>query len=94
MIFYNPFFPPYAKFPKPNYNPSSINTPKNNSDNTPKLPEKTQKNNCKQSHNLEIIYNILQETDTLIILALLYFLYTQDIKDTPLMLCLLLLLFD
>lgn len=89
MTFYNPFFPPFMKFPSKNY--TNNNKPVNN---IPKLPEKTEKNNCKQSSNLGIIYNLLQDTDTLIILALLYFLYSQEVKDMPLMLCLFLLLFD
>lgn len=36
----------------------------------------------------------LQETDSLILLALLYFLYTQKSSSSPLMICLLLLLLD
>ena len=40
------------------------------------------------------LQNYLKETDTLIILGLLFLLYSQETKDFSLMLCLLLLLFD
>lgn len=57
-----------------------------------------QNDNKKSNHqtpfNLGIFSNYLHETDNLIILALLYFLYTQKSSHMPLMLCLLLLLFD
>lgn len=56
--------------------------------------EKKQKNNCKKPLDIGLFYNYLQEPDTLIIIALLYFLYQQDSKDYSLMLCLFLLLFD
>lgn len=52
------------------------------------------KSNYKNPFNLGIFSNYLQETDNLIILALLYFLYTQKSSDMPLMICLLLLLLD
>lgn len=52
------------------------------------------KSNYKNPFNLGIFSNYLHETDNLIILALLYFLYTQKSSNLPLMLCLLLLLLD
>lgn len=48
----------------------------------------------KNSKSQGILQNYLKETDTLIILGLLFFLYTQENKDFSLMLCLFLLLFD
>lgn len=71
-----------------NSNPSNCQE-KNNCDH-----ENRQKNNCKKPLDIGLFYNYLQETDTLIIIALLYFLYQQDSKDYSLMLCLFLLLFD
>lgn len=64
---------------------------------------KTKEDNCKTSvpkvyqknfKSQGILQNYLKETDTLIILGLLFFLYTQENKDFSLMLCLFLLLFD
>ena len=56
--------------------------------------QKFKKSNYKNPFNLGIFSNYLQETDNLIILALLYFLYTQKSSDMTLMICLLLLLLD
>ena len=85
MTFYNPFFPPFINFPR------QVSTFSSN--NVEKLPQEIEvKKNCK--HNLGNTYNLFNETDTLIILAILFFLYKQDTKDVPLMLCLFLLLFD
>ena len=52
------------------------------------------KSNYKNPFNLGIFSNYLQETDNLIILALLYFLYTHKSSNMPFMICLLLLLLD
>ncbi len=52
------------------------------------------KSNYRNPFNLGIFSNYLQETDNLIILAILYFLYTQKSSNMPLMICLLLLLLD
>lgn len=86
MTFYNPFFPPFLNFPRPNFTNNSQVV-----DNTLKLPESTSE---KRSSPLPFLQNIFQDTDTLIILALLFFLYNQENRSLPLMLCLFLLLFD
>ncbi len=52
------------------------------------------KNSHKKPNNLEFLYDYFQDTDTLIILGLLYFLYNQETQHLPLMLCLFLLLFE
>lgn len=52
------------------------------------------KSNPKSSFSLGKFNDYLQETDSLILLALLYFLYTQKSSSGPLMICLLLLLLD
>lgn len=52
------------------------------------------KSNHKSSFGLGKFNDYLQETDSLILLALLYFLYTQKSSSGPLMICLLLLLLD
>ena len=52
------------------------------------------KSNHKSSFSLGKFNDYLQETDSLILLALLYFLYTQKSSSGPLMICLLLLLLD
>lgn len=100
MTFYNPFFPHFPRIP---YSPSTditqnVNksTHTHNSANNMESSRKTivpkvyQKNFKSQG----ILQNYLKETDTLIILGLLFFLYTQENKDFSLMLCLFLLLFD
>lgn len=79
MIFYNPFFPQYPRIPPPE---STKITPivNNNTSNNP-------------TQNIFSAFKKI-ETDTLIILGLLFILYTQESKDFSLMLCLLLLLFE
>lgn len=52
------------------------------------------KSNHKSSFGIRKFNDYLQETDSLILLALLYFLYTQKSSSGPLMICLLLLLLD
>lgn len=103
MIFYNPFFPPFPKYSNLNYNSSkenyknSINETKSTEETNKTMssntlaPIKTQKDNCKKPHSF---YNYLQNIDTLILIGLLYFLYNQENKNLPLMLCIFLLLFD
>ncbi len=87
MTFYNPFFPPFINFPR------QVSTFSSN--NVEKLPQEIEvKKNCKHNLGNNYTYNLFNETDTLIILAILFFLYKQDTKDVPLMLCLFLLLFD
>ncbi len=73
----------------------SVNNTKTiNKNITEELRSYSKKNNCKNPLNLGFLYNYFNDNDTLIILGLLFILYTQDSKDLPLMLCLLLLLLD
>ena len=78
--------------------PGNTENAQNPNTKNPSLPPIThnQFDNKKSNHqtplNLGIFSNYLHETDNLIILALLYFLYTQKSSNMPLMLCLLLLL--
>lgn len=67
-------------------------TQKNQDEKSPQI--KAQKNNHQHLPNIGKINDYLQETDSLILLALLYFLYTQKTSSGPLMICLLLLLLD
>lgn len=87
MIFYNPFIPQFHKYPIPNF-----------TDNTQKVEKKEDKkeDECKQQNISKInkFIDLIHEPDTLIILVILYFLYTQDTKNDSLMICLLLLLLD
>lgn len=87
MTFYNPFFPPFVNFPKhvSTFSPNNVE----------KLPQEIEnKKDCKHNLKNKYTYNLFDDSDTLIILAILFFLYKQNIKDVPLMLCLFLLLFD
>lgn len=61
---------------------------------TPNHQSDNKKSNHKSSIVLGKFNDYLQETDSLILLALLYFLYTQKTSNGPLMICLLLLLLD
>lgn len=61
---------------------------------TSKRQSDNKKSNPKSSFSLGKFNDYLQETDSLILLALLYFLYTQKSSSGPLMICLLLLLLD
>lgn len=70
-----------------------IVTSKNFSE-TSKRQSDNKKSNPKFSFSLGKFNDYLQETDSLILLALLYFLYTQKSSSGPLMICLLLLLLD
>lgn len=70
-----------------------IVTSKNFSE-TSKRQSDNKKSNPKSSFSLGKFNDYLQETDSLILLALLYFLYTQKSSSGPLMICLLLLLLD
>lgn len=70
-----------------------IVTSKNFSE-TSKRQSDNKKSNPKSSFSLGKFNDYLQETDSLILLALLYFLYTQKSSSVPLMICLLLLLLD
>lgn len=70
-----------------------IVTSKNFSE-TSKCQSDNKKSNPKSSFSLGKFNDYLQETDSLILLALLYFLYTQKSSSGPLMICLLLLLLD
>lgn len=100
MTFYNPFFP---HFPRISY-PQSTNATQNVNKSTHTHNScNNMEGNCKTSvpkvyqknfKSQGILQNYLKETDTLIILGLLFFLYTQENKDFSLMLCLFLLLFD
>lgn len=87
MIFYNPFIPQFHKYSIPN-----------STDNTQKVEKKEDKkeDKCKQQNISKInkFIDLIHEPDTLIILVILYFLYTQDTKNDSLMICLLLLLLD
>ena len=56
--------------------------------------EKKDKKNYKKSPNLGLFYNYFQETDNIIILGLLFFLYSQNSHKSPLSIILLMLLFD
>lgn len=81
------------------YNEKKESNPVIPSDFTQKNQEESpqtqaQKNNHQHLPNLGKINDYLQETDSLILLALLYFLYTQKTSSGPLMICLLLLLLD
>lgn len=75
--------------PKSNY----IDSEKNFSESFNSQPD-NKKSNHKSSFIIEKFNDYLQETDSLILLALLYFLYTQKTSNSPLMICLLLLLLD
>ena len=86
MTFFNPFFPPFYGFQNIN---STGNTQNANS-----LPEIAQKNNCENRSLQTNSHNLFKDTDTIIILAILFFLYNQEQKNFPLILCLFLLLFD
>lgn len=70
-----------------------IVTSKNFSE-TSKRQSDNKKSNPKSSFSLGKFNDYLQEPDSLILLALLYFLYTQKSSSGPLMICLLLLLLD
>ena len=61
---------------------------------TSKRQSDNKKSNPKSSFSLGKFNDYLQETDSRILLALLYFLYTQKSSSGPLMICLLLLLLD
>lgn len=104
MTFYNPFFPPFPRYSPQN---STRNTqseekkPNIEKTNSKKELESCQKNNSKPQKNnrrktldLGFLSNYLQDTDTLILLGLLFFLYNEDNKNLPLMFCLFLLLID
>lgn len=100
MTFYNPFFPHFPRLPysqSTNIN-QNVNNPTHthNSCNNIESSYKTSvpKVYQKKLKSQGILQNYLKETDTLIILGLLFFLYTQENKDFSLMLCLFLLLFD
>lgn len=125
MTFYNPFFPPFFRFPQvkstfnsscvdnshsnknvndssagnacsnKNVNNSNTRNPRNPCSNNGLilLPE-GKKNDCRKPQGFGFFYNLFQDTDSLIIIGLLYFLYNQEVKDFGLMLCLLLLLLD
>ncbi len=86
MTFYNPLFPPFLNFP----NHNSTIYPKPVENNLEKDNKKSCKNDFVQNHS----YNIFEASDSLIILSILYILYTQKKRNIPLMLCLFLLLFD
>lgn len=100
MTFYNPFFPHFPRIPYSSSTGTTQNVNNtthahnscNNSENNCKtnVPTLYQKNYKSQG----LLQNYLKETDTLIILGLLFFLYTQENKDFSLMLCLFLLLFE
>lgn len=114
MIFYNPFFPPFFRYPqiKSTFNSSSVDkqnkncsqenvskksTQNNDNGHTPSslaIPAKTQKKNHKKSQSFGFFYNFFQDSDSLILMGLLFFLYNQEDKNFGLMLCLFLLLFD
>ncbi len=85
MIFYNPLFPPFLP-PEPNLKLSS--------DSASDEPDFVDKKISKKSSFLDVFRNFSNEQDTLIILALLLFLYKQDLYKSPLAVVLLLLLFD
>lgn len=91
MTFYNPFFPPFPRYPVPK---STENPPYDEKNDTSKIEQKPQKNNCKKTLDLGFIRNYLQDTDTLILLGLLFLLYNEENKNLPLMFCLFLLLMD
>lgn len=97
MTFYNPFFPPFPRYPVPNSTknsqPEEKQTPQ--AQQAPKTPQKQNKKNNKQKPlDLGFIRDYLQETDTLILLGLLYLLYNQEKQDFPLMFCLFLILLE
>lgn len=103
MTFYNPFFPPFPRYPVQNSTKNTQIEEKNNRNTnqekqTLKLETKSnsqnQKNNCKKPIDLGFIRNYLEDTDTLILLGLLFFLYKEENKNLPLMFCLFLLLLD
>lgn len=100
MIFYNPFFPQFPRIP---YSPSTSAAQNVNNSTHTQNSRNNSESSCKT--NVPTVYqkkiksqgllqNYLKETDTLIILGLLFFLYTQENKDFSLMLCLFLLLFE
>lgn len=104
MTFYNPFFPPFPRYSHQNFSENSKGEEKK-CNQEQKIPQKDlefcqksnpklQKNNRKKSLDLGFISNYLQDTDTLILLGLLFFLYNEDNKNLPLMFCLFLLLMD
>ena len=104
MTFYKPFFnnvPPFnfnhAFRPSENiYEPdyeTQLDNPSLTSENEKKTISQI-KNNRNKSLKLNSFYDYLKETDNIIILALLFFLYIQKSPSKPLMLCLLLLLFE
>ena len=58
------------------------------------VEEKEKINNHQKSNKINKFLDLIYEQDTLIILVILYFLYTQDTRNDSLMICLLLLLLD
>ncbi len=104
MTFYNPFFPPFPRYSPQNSpknaqpeekksNTGSINS-KKQQETCQNSNSELQKNNRKKTLDLGFIHDYLQDTDTLILLGLLFFLYNEDNKNLPLMFCLFLLLMD
>ncbi|MCI8290940.1 MAG: hypothetical protein HFJ25_01610 [Clostridia bacterium] len=103
MTFYNPFFPPFPRYPVQNSTKNTQTEEKKKTNTTQeqqtlKSEEKnniqSQKNNRKKPLDLGFIRNYLEDTDTLILLGLLFFLYKEENKNLPLMFCLFLLLLD
>lgn len=86
MTFYNSFFPPISNFNTPSFH--KLNT---NVDNLNSIQEK---NNCKSDSNQNHLCNLFNETDTLLILSIIYLLYNQKEHNFPLIFCLFLLLLD
>lgn len=97
MTFYNPFFPPFPRYPTNNSTKNTQSEEKTNCNkeqSNSNIKQNNKKNNCKNPLDLGFISNYLQDTDTLILLGLLLFLYKEENKNLPLMFCLFLLLMD
>ena len=86
------FPPPYSNFYKANKKPRSpkqINSNSKKQENTKKEEQNTIENN-----NCINILGIKLYSDDLIILFILFILYNEHMRDSELMICLLLLLFS
>lgn len=92
MTFYNPFFPPFPRYPLPNSTPNT-QTGEKPEKSIPQIQE-SPKSNHKSSIDLSFITNYLKDTDTLILLGLLFLLYNEEKQNFPLMFCLFLILLE
>lgn len=102
MPFHLPFFPPYFSNPayRYTYNQNTLSNPKNTiykkqAEENKKTEDSQKNNNCSPDESSEYFFEIFGLKlyyDDILIICLLYFLYTEGVQDQELFLCLILLL--